>query len=220
MNKGEFEINTKEQYQYPILPTGCEVTATSILLNSLYYDHKCKLDLEKIKKETLAELVEKEQDPDPITRLVGNPYVHLLDHHIVKNHSIILQNFKLSMALKIKNYIQLRLDYFNNNQLDDDSDFQILIDHMTQYNTPIIIWMTLELREPRITDEWFDCQNPSLQLFWVSPEHCATLSGYTNTHVIITDPHTGKKEKYNKSLFLKRWRQLGRQAVSVKLLNN
>ncbi|KAK5575518.1 hypothetical protein RB653_006651 [Dictyostelium firmibasis] len=247
------EIKTQEQYQYPILPTGCEVTATSILLNSLMNNHgdRCKLNIDKISKESLANKIIKEQDPDPITKLVGNPYrafigspyskdsfgvFHQPIYNLIKqilNEDIGNENievidlttnenklFKYSLILnESKEYIQSRLDYFENDSNNyNDEDFEILKNHMIKYNLPIIIWMTLELKKPNLTDEWIDVNNQSQPLYWVSPEHCATLSGFDEIEnkVIITDPHTGKIERYCKTLFLKRWRQLGRQAVSIK----
>ncbi|KAN0008642.1 hypothetical protein ACTFIU_009369 [Dictyostelium citrinum] len=248
------EIETESQNQYPLLPTGCEVTATSILLNSLIKSHNLKISTYKIRNESLADSIIKEQDPDAITNFCGNPYrafvgspyskqsfgvFHKPIYNLIKQiihednenqHIEVIDltqtnvnKFKYSLKQnETKDYIQSRLDYFendNNNKNNGEDDFDILKNHMIFNNAPIIIWMTLELKEPKITDEWFDVKDESQPLYWVSPEHCATLSGFDEIEnvVIITDPHTGKIERYPKNLFLKRWRQLGRQAVSVKL---
>ncbi|KAN0030271.1 hypothetical protein ACTA71_010033 [Dictyostelium dimigraforme] len=246
------EIETEPQNQYPLLPTGCEVTATSILLNSLVKSHNLNIGTYRIKNESLADRIIKEQDPDPITKFCGNPYrafigspyskesfgvFHQPIYNLIKE--VIYEDYenqhievidltqtnvnKFKYLIKpneTKDYIQSRLDYFenDNNSGNNEDDFDVLKNHMIFNNTPIIIWMTLELKQPKITDEWLDCKNESQPLYWVSPQHCATLSGFDEVEnvVIITDPHTGKIERYNKNLFLKRWRQLGRQAVSIK----
>ena len=82
--------------------------------------------------------------------------------------------------------------------------------------------MTLELKEPRVTDRWPDCKNPEHIIEWRSPEHCALLVGFDEdstgiTHVIVNDPHTGKQERYPMLLFKQRWMEMGSQAVTVKL---
>jgi hypothetical protein len=84
--------------------------------------------------------------------------------------------------------------------------------------------MTLELKEPRLTDEWYDCMAPDDQeddgtsaiIRWTSPEHCALLVGYSPTAVFINDPHTGRRERYDRDLFIDRWLHLGAQAISLR----
>ncbi|KAF2072747.1 hypothetical protein CYY_005935 [Polysphondylium violaceum] len=232
------------QYQYPILPTGCEVTAVSILLT---YIGLCQ---EIVSKESLASIVIKEQDPDytlnppiggnPYRAFIGSPYskesfgvfhhpireliesicksnnspFHVQDLTIKSNH---IHKYTLQDNESAQ-YITDRLEYFENTSNDsiDDSDIKVLENHLTTHKTPIVIWMTLELKPPRgITDIWYDVKNPSQPIHWVSPEHCALLSGYDSEFYYVHDPHTGKRESYDKILFLKRWRQMGRQAVTV-----
>lgn len=97
---------------------------------------------------------------------------------------------------------------------------------------PVIVWMTLELRPPRVTDEWEDCreedtaegegddvrkEGKSRRLIrWTSPEHCALLVGYGPDVVFINDPHTGRRERYDRRLFLRRWLHMGAQAVTLR----
>ncbi|EFA80427.1 hypothetical protein PPL_07261 [Heterostelium album PN500] len=260
--KKDLLINVDIQYQYPSLPTGCEVTSVSMLLK-----HCCKgddNDQDRYSKEVLAEQVGKEQDPcqDHISLVGGNPYrafvglptsklsfgmfhqpvYHLIDNQFNNsndnnnnnNNSNSLKaidltdkcndlaNIKYPLKLnESEEYIKSRLDHFETETTsgsdddDDESDIEILKNHLNKYNYPIIIWMTLELRKPSITDTWIDVNVPENEIHWVSPEHCALLVGYNENEFIINDPHTGKVEYYNKDLFLKRWRQMGRQAVSI-----
>ncbi|ELR10913.1 uncharacterized protein ACA1_145550 [Acanthamoeba castellanii str. Neff] len=51
---------------------------------------------------------------------------------------------------------------------------------------------------------------------WTSPEHCALLVGYSPTAVFINDPHTGKRERYDRDLFIDRWLHLGTQAITFR----
>jgi len=73
------------------------------------------------------------------------------------------------------------------------------------------------LRAPKITDKWIDCKENTKEILWVSPEHCVLLCGYDANEIYYNDPHTGKQEHCDKTLFLKRWRQLGQQAVSYSI---
>jgi len=244
------EINgVKEQYQYPILPTGCEVTAVSMLLIWL------GLSNEIASKESLANIVIKELDPDYTTTppIGGNPYRAFIGspyskesfgvfHQPIKQliESIINNNQQLSFKtidLTITNdnnnnnshkyilqknesyqYIKDRLEYFETtSHIEiDEGDIKVLENHLKTYKIPIVIWMTLELKPPRgITDTWYDQNNLSQPIHWVSPEHCALLTGYDKEYYYIHDPHTGNREKYKKQLFIQRWRQIGRQAVSL-----
>jgi uncharacterized protein YvpB len=43
--------------------------------------------------------------------------------------------------------------------------------------------------------------------------HVIIQVGYNNDVIYVNDPHTGKLESYNKSIFQKRWEALGNQAI-------
>lgn len=59
---------------------------------------------------------------------------------------------------------------------------------------PVIVWITLELKEPRVTDKWWDEKEREREVVWTSPEHCALLVGYDEKNFLVNDPHTGKTE--------------------------
>ncbi|KYR00175.1 hypothetical protein DLAC_03331 [Tieghemostelium lacteum] len=233
-------LGIKEQYQYPILPTGCEVTSVSMLLTHLGIDI-CT-------KEYLADFITKESDPsqliggNPFRSFVGSPYskdsfgvyhggISNLLQLLVSQESQLNSKYQVTDLTALTNNdskysiylpqtrenIQNRLDYFESNNIEENDDYRVLESHLTTEQIPIVIWMTIDLnRTPYISDEWLDEKDYTKTIYWISPQHCALLSGYTDKEYIIYDPHTGKKELYPKHLFLKRWRQYGRQSVSLK----
>eukprot|EP01111_Echinosteliopsis_oligospora_P010744 TRINITY_DN3408_c0_g1_i1.p1 TRINITY_DN3408_c0_g1~~TRINITY_DN3408_c0_g1_i1.p1 ORF type:complete len:118 (-),score=18.21 TRINITY_DN3408_c0_g1_i1:27-380(-) len=95
---------------------------------------------------------------------------------------------------------------------------------------PVIIWISLELREIKHTDTWLDVlkfkealssstitSEKVPEVHWRSPEHCVLLVGYSSTHFYVNDPHTGKLEHYDKAIMINRWVLLGCQAVTISL---
>eukprot|EP01132_Coremiostelium_polycephalum_P010302 gene10302-12641_t len=242
-------IDVVEQYQYTLpycLYTGCEVTSVSMLLSSLGNNHdknnndNCnspppQSTTGEFSKEFLADLIEKEPDPigsennddnnniiykggSPWRSFVGSPYskdsfgafhqpIEKLLNQVLHSHS----NNNCYSEYKVINLTDI-----TNQQL--HQQFPLLLNEPKEI--PIVIWMTLELKQPKITNTWYDIKIPTNQIHWVSPEHCALLSGFDEKHYMIHDPHTGKKEYYPKSLFLTRWRQLGRQAVTIQPISN
>ncbi|GAM17049.1 hypothetical protein SAMD00019534_002240, partial [Acytostelium subglobosum LB1] len=251
-------LKVEPQYQYPALPTGCEVTAISMLLQyccSNFINNNNNNN--KNNKETILSLASSSDDDDLIP-VGGNPYrsfvgqptstqsfgmfhtpsykliTDLLQHHAIDSYftcinlttqcnstqsSSLLNNGYPLQLNESKDYINARLNHFkdcdDNDNINNDDDVKLLIDHIDKHKIPIVIWMTLELREPSITDTWRDVNVLDNFIHWVTPEHCALLVGYTDNEYIINDPHTGKVEHYNKHLFIKRWRQMGRQAVTI-----
>ncbi|EGG16601.1 hypothetical protein DFA_09148 [Cavenderia fasciculata] len=249
--KEECFIDIPIQYQYPILPTGCEVTSLSMLLQSIEINNNDNNDQPSsspFTKESLAKIVFKESDPHMVNQQLigGNPYrsfigeptskesfgmfhqplAQLLDKMLVDYLDRINGQYKVVDLTnnthkhhlqdnESKSTIESRLNYFEETNDQDDSDVDVLEEFLSNQQHAIVIWMTLELRQPRVTDTWQDEKIITNQIHWVSPEHCALLVGYTSKHYIINDPHTGKVEHYDKELFKKRWRQLGRQAISI-----
>jgi len=79
---------------------------------------------------------------------------------------------------------------------------------------PVIVWCTINNRPPRVSKIWYDSQGN--EVIWKIPEHAVVLVGYTNSHVIVNDPWTGKIEYYPISTFKYNFEYMGSQAVTVK----
>ena len=50
---------------------------------------------------------------------------------------------------------------------------------------------------------------------WISNEHCLVLVGYDNENYCFHDPQTGANVLYPKAVSEQRYRELGRQAITV-----
>lgn len=86
------------------------------------------------------------------------------------------------------------LDVIDLSSNSTDADSEKILKNYLNNGKPIIIWMTLELKEPKETDRWKDEKERNTEIVWNSPEHCALLVGYNDLNFIVNDPHTGKTE--------------------------
>lgn len=186
-------------YQYPVLPTGCEATALTMLLNWAGVD---------VTKETVADGLVKE--PDPFERdgklVGGNPHRAFIGDPYDKES---YGTFHEVIATALEGYLPGKARDVSG------LSFKELLAHV-EAGRPVVVWATIELKEPRPTDLWEDIHDSGTMIQWRSPEHCMTLVGYGEEVVVINDPHTGKQEHYDRDLFRLRWEQMGRQAVTVK----
>jgi uncharacterized protein YvpB len=199
--------------QYPVLPTGCEATSLAMLLQYAGIQLSKEQVADNFVREVNPGIPQQTSSSDITIRLPGgNPHRAFVgDPYDRESFGV----FHEPIANALEQYLPNRSHDLSNCTFND------LISHLTTKQKPIIVWMTIELREPRVTDEWPDVNNPDHRIQWQSPQHCALLVGYVTssdeviTHVLVNDPHTGKQESYDKELFEKRWIQLGRQAVTL-----
>jgi len=186
-------------YQYPVLPTGCEATALTMLLQWFGVTVTKEAVADSLIKEPLPfEENGKMKGGNPYRAFVGDPYTK---ESFGAFHGPIAQ----------------ALNKFLPDQSDDVTGltFQDLLNKIKE-NKPVIIWMSLDLKELHVTDTWSDINNSEETIIWKSPEHCALLIGFDEDSVFINDPHTGKTEKYPSKIFQQRWEELGKQAVTIK----
>ena len=185
--------------QYPLLPTGCEATALTMLLNWAGI---------AVEKHEVADALVKE--PNPFEEAGewkgGNPYRAFIGDPYSKES---YGTFHGPIASLLDQYLPGRADDLTG------TTFEGLLS-VIDAGKPAVVWATIEMKEPRHTTSWRDIRDPGTEIRWLSPEHCMTLVGYDDSRVIINDPHTGKEESYARELFQQRWEQLGRQAVTVK----
>jgi uncharacterized protein YvpB len=184
--------------QYPELPTGCEATALTMLLNWAGVE---------VEKREVAQSLPKESTPreqagvmvggHPNRAFIGDPFT--ADSYGV---------FHQPIAKLLDSYLPGRALDLTGITFDELLAISV--------SRPVVVWATIELKKPRVVITWRDEQTHEL-IHWQSPEHCMTLVGYDQEHVLIHDPHTGGCEAYERDLFQNRWEQLGCQAVTVTL---
>lgn len=184
--------------QFPELPTGCEITSITMLLN--WYGIN-------VTKTQLADAVDKYSipssnlngisfGPDPNEGFIGNPY---------DNHSYGMYN-KAAEKLADK--------FSSNNSLNiSNYDLNYLLSTVDS-GRPVIAWVTIGFSEPYVGSEWLTDNNDKIT--WMAPEHSVLIIGYNKNNVIILDPYDGKRKEINKNLFQTRYIQMGKQAITMR----
>lgn len=184
--------------QYPLLPTGCEITAAVTVLN--YFGDKVTL------KDFADNWITKSRDfyyvdgqmygPDPNQVFVGDPYIkNSYGCYAGAVADAINQNSEVFFANRI-----------TTNELEEFCEF---LDN----DIPVIVWVTMDMREAKNGKTWI---LPSGEEFtWISGEHCMVLIGYDKENYWFCNPGTGAIEKYTKELAQSRYESLGCQALII-----
>jgi uncharacterized protein YvpB len=188
-------LNVSPLCQYPELPTGCEITSLTILLN--YYGitaDKCDLAdnyLDKGAVGTVDFRVAFEGDPRdgnsygcyaPVIEKTANRYISVS-----------------GSALTAKDIT--------------GTEFESLFDYIDN-GMPVVVWATLDLQQGHKSVTW-NVNGQSLT--WYTPEHCMVLTGYdydTST-VQVADPVHGDIRSYDMATFKNRYEALYKQAVII-----
>ena len=190
-----FALDFKCVLQNPELPTGCEVTALTAVLN--YYGFP-------INKTTLANrFLDKGPvgSTSPYDAFIGNPTTSnsygCFAPVIVKcaNKYLSSQN----SALKAYNTTGTELEH-------------LFTEVANGY--PVIIWATMYMKASYLTSTW-NINGENIR--WIANEHCMVLYGYDKSRQVVkvADPLVGNKE-YSLSLFEKRFKELLMQSVIIK----
>ena len=195
-------ISVTNILQNPQLPTGCEVTSLTILLNHYGYN---------VDKLTMARTYLPQQSfywkngtrygADLNTAFAGNP-----------ESSYSYGCYSGCIELTANKYFAAvgasRRAHTNNGQ-----ELETLLQNYINYDKPVLIWITSDNLIPAYyTDTWY---TPSGTLVrWLANEHCVVLTGYDNVNklVYVADPLVGNTSYSLETLKL-RYNQLGKQSV-------
>lgn len=180
--------------QNPELPTGCEITALTTVLN--YYG--CSTDKIYLAENYLEQGAIGETNPNE--KFIGSPFsseAYGCYENVIENSAkkfISDNNFDLSVT---------------NLTNTDFSSFDEYLDS----GCPVIFWVTIDLIEPYSSTTWII---DNKEVTWLSNEHCMVLIGYDNSNdsYIVSDPLRGIEE-YPKELLIKRYNQMGKQAILI-----
>lgn len=181
--------------QFPEMPTGCELTSTTMLLNWYGVD---------VDKEELGEAIEKAdipsyvngslQGPNPNEYFIGDPFSS--DGYGVYHKPI---------ADLIDTYTDGK-----SNDITGCSFNKLLSTVAKGY--PVVTWVTINMKESSIGSSW---TNGDETIEWIIPEHAVLLVGFNENEVIINDPYKGTEYTVDKDIFEDRWTSLGKQAVTI-----
>ncbi len=197
-------INVINISQYPELPTGCEVTALTILLNHLGYQAN-KLDLARnyLPKQDFYWKNGIYYGADFRTTFAGNP------------------ESEYSYGCYAPCIVTTANNYLNNIGSDSiaqdisGADFDTLLTEYIDNDKPVLIWITSSnLHESSLTTKWTTPNGEQVQ--WRAYEHCVVLTGYdlNNGLIYVSDPmYDNIAYDYNKIKL--RYNEMGQQSVYI-----
>ena len=177
--------------QNPELPTGCEITSLTSVLN--YYGIN-------VKKETMADDYLKKGDGSYYKMFLGNPRdagsFGCMAQPIVDAANLYFK--KNNVSMKASNVSGVTFDK--------------ILEYVSQ-GVPMIVWNTIGMAPA------YESQTLTLdgrEYTWIAPEHCVVVVGYDldNNEVYVADPMAGMVTR-NLKTFEERYDSLKRQAVYV-----
>ncbi len=197
LSKRQVKLGVNYLPQYPELPTGCEITSLTTVLNYYGYD---------VSKTTMSDdYLEKSIDKvaDFWKVFLGNP-----------------------RSNGFGCYAQPIVDAANKYLKEKDNKYKAVNSSGTKFEkllkevengNPVIIWSTMygekenDLREPYTTYKW-EIDGKTIQ--WIAPEHCMVLIGYDidRNVAIMSDPQRGIVE-YNLETVKARYAAMHSQCV-------
>lgn len=176
--------------QNPELPTGCEVTSLTMVLN--YYGY------EIINTELASNYLNTgSYGSNPYVNFVGSPF----SSSSYGCYSPVIVDCATSFGANAIN-----ISYCS---------YSELLNYVSQ-GYPVIVWGTMGMTATRYgSSSWTDSEGNTV--IWRGNEHCLVLVGYDVSADIayLADPLTGAIESYSLKTFLQRWVEQDSQAVLV-----
>jgi len=194
----DVNINHKEfeaVLQNPELPTGCEVTSLTSVLNHLGYDvDKCTLADDYLDKGEIGVT-------DYRSAFVGNP-------RELSSYGC----FAPVIVNCANKYLAQNQSFYRAHDLSGTklSDLYDIVDE----GVPVIIWGTMYLAKSYLMESWII---GTRTVEWYANEHCMVLYGVDreNGVLYVADPLRGNVE-YPEELFEQRYNEMFMQAVVIK----
>lgn len=199
------KTKVKNICQLPELPTGCEVTALAVLLQSLGYDaNPVALARHYLPMQEFYISDGLCFGADPDKAFAGSPFT--ADSYgaysgAIEETANAYLTYKGS-ALRARAY--------------QSCDFELFSDTVKD-GKPVLIWVTIDLKESTVSDSWFTLEGE--QVCWRSNEHCMVLVTIDeqNGTVLCADPLKDTEElcEYELSLFTERFYEMGAQGLII-----
>lgn len=186
------KLNVKCILQNPELPTGCEITALTTILNYLGYNvNKLTMADNYLEKGEIGEV-------SPYKAFVGNP----------RNEDS-CGAFAPVLVNSARKYLAEKGSDMNVYNV-TGADYSELVEYVNEGH-PVMVWETMWMAKPHDVCTWYvDGEN----ITWRSHEHAMVLIGYTEDTYIMADPLRGIYE-YDKELTEARYRDMGQQAIVI-----
>lgn len=189
--------------QLPELPTGCEITSLTMVLN--YYGlnpDKMEMAVKYLPKTDYSTYYKngKLTGPDLDNYFLGDPTSGY--GYVCGTNAIITAANTFLSDIK-SNYKAADLN---------SCDISELYKYVSQDN-PVAVWTTIEMADRYKTEGWYTESGKYVE--WSQNDHCNVLIGYTENTVTIADPILGEVE-YDKKQFEKVFKSRGSKAVILK----
>jgi uncharacterized protein YvpB len=194
--EGRYYIEMKNILQRPDLPTGCEATALTIVLNHLGFSaDKCDIvDNYLPKTNSMCSLN---------NYFIGNPYS---ESGLGCNAPVIVRTADSYLSDAGSKYSAKLLT---------GSDPETLYWYVSQ-DIPVMCWVTIGMIETKVSAVW-TAEDTGETVNFMENEHCTVLVGYDSNKgtVMLNDPWNGNVT-YPMSLFEEKYHALGNQAVIIR----
>ncbi len=190
-------INQSEHY-----PTGCESVTTVMLLHYLGYDMTVDEFIQN--HLTMREFEMRDGElygPNPWEAFAGSPY----DPDSMGCYAPVI-------CKALDSIVSDRYEVVD----ETGKDLDELVESYLRKGMPVILWNSINLREPVNGPEWklLDSGEP---FTWVSNEHCMLLVGEDEEHFIFNDPYENRGViPCPKEIIYDRYETYHRQAVALK----
>ncbi|MBU0905929.1 MAG: C39 family peptidase [Firmicutes bacterium] len=205
------DLNSKEReilnfpivYQNPELPNGCEITAvTSVFHYYGFYIDKIKMSDYYLYQSPIVTVNNRRYGPDPNIGYAGSP----------KNP----KNGWYAFAGPIEQAAKVATKSLDTNLKTENISGSTAeeIENWLKQGVPVIMWVTLNLEEPKINGGWYINGTNKFHRSYTNL-HTVVLLKSTENEVIIMDPLKGYV-KHDKTTLFKSYDSLNKQAIVIK----
>jgi uncharacterized protein YvpB len=184
--------------QNPELPSGCEITSLTMLLQ--YYGiNKNKMDLVP---EMKYDPTEAKTDNEGNIIYWGNPNSGFVGD--ITGNSPGFGIYHTALMELLHKYVPTAVDLTG-------TTFETL-EQQIALGIPVEVWTTVDYLDPV---SWVEWDSPSGPIRTSFAEHAVLLVGYDQDDVYVNDPLSGQSNvQINKALFTNTWGTMGKQALS------
>lgn len=180
--------------QLPELPTGCEVTSLTMVLNHLGINAD-KLDIAD------NYLTKGEYGvTDPRKAFVGDPRTEENSRGCYAPVLVEAANKYLSAKGSDKTAKDI-----------SGGELEKLFPYIDK-GIPIIVWGIMDCQKSEVVSIG---EADGQTLNWVRPEHCMVLTGYSDTEITEADPYYGTVKTYSREQFKSGYNDLFKQAIAI-----
>lgn len=197
----QVNIPVKTLMQKPELPNGCEITSLTAVLNYYhFYVTKTTMSDVYLPKQPFSWKSRKLYGPDPNLAFSGNP----------RSRSGFF-TYAPPIVTAANNYFKAAKGKYHGVNLTGNKK-EAIVEQLKKGN-PVVIWVTLDLSQPKIKYGWYLF---STKKYFAAPVnlHAVVLTGYDEKKLYVMNPLKGQVT-YDKNIFFNSYVSLGSRAMVV-----